>query len=228
MNSRTRAWKRLGELTGWGREGIDYIYSTTDLINRRIQFVLFENKTAISKNNKVDKLNNKMNLDTSSSDVSVLSEDKCAICYNKFYTYKDISKWNNILTLDCNHTFHHSCIRSMLFLYMNDKCPLCRKVFGYKLSSKKIKQKIKKKILKFLKNECNRIKVSEIMNLAMFLINKDITLGFIDQIINDIMHAPSEIFHEMEYCEIDNEHTYLFSDEFCGGDRSYKNYCGCD
>ena len=39
MNSKTRAWAALGNLTGYGRQGIDYRTATTTDINLRIEIV---------------------------------------------------------------------------------------------------------------------------------------------------------------------------------------------
>jgi len=44
--------------------------------------------------------------------------DECSICLEKYI------KKDKIISLDCNHTFHKSCI--LLWLNENNSCPHCR------------------------------------------------------------------------------------------------------
>lgn len=77
------------------------------------------------------------------------------------------------------------------------------------------------------KNECDRMNILDLMELALFLSERDIVLGFLQDFIHDLRHLPPEAFLQMKYCEIDRGHIYLFNDEYCGGDRTYKQHCGC-
>ncbi len=242
-NSKTIAWKKLGELTGFGLQGIDYRTATTNSINRQIEIVKDEKyqdihrrghemyqKSLIQKaqqdaTKKLEEIKKKMIIIRSLYDKKTIIEDNCAICYDKF----DMYSYNDVLTLGCDHTFHHSCIRNMLFIYMDDKCPLCRSKFKYKFKAcRKTKKKLKEKILKYYSNECNRIEVCKLLELTLFLSEKDIIFGFLNDFIHNIRPLHPDTFLEMKYCELDRGHIYLFSDEYCGGDRSYKQHCECD
>lgn len=246
MNSRTRAWTRLGELTGWGQEGIDYVYSTTDLINRRIQVVLDEQRQkqgremydySVHQVSLVEKKNRMIIIKEKELKESIIkqkkiNEDKCAICHDKFHeeTRTNTSVGNDILTLDCNHTFHHSCIRSMLFVYMDDKCPLCRREFEYEFNAcRKTKLRLKNKIIKHYSNESNRIEICKLLDLAYFLSKKNITLNFLNNFIDNISDLHPIIFLELKYCELYNNSICLFPTEH--GNKSHifncRQHCSC-
>jgi len=111
---------------------------------------------------------------------------------------------------------------------MDDKCPLCRGKFNYKFDAcRKTRQRLKLKILKHHKNECDRMEIVKIMELALFLSEKDINFGWIIDFISDLSRLPPQAFDQMKFCELDNDHIYLFQEAFCGGDRTYKTFCGC-
>lgn len=254
-NSKTEAWARLSSITGYGQQGLSYIHATTISINNRINFVEEQKREqeeyarqrrgrimyerSIAQKIKDDaELKQSLNSKSPNGNLTIklklfskqtpqrkkINEDKCAICHDKF----DIKNYNDILTLDCNHTYHHSCIRNMLFVYMDDKCPLCRKVFEYKFDAcRKTRERLKNKILKHYRNECNRIELVKIMELALFLSEKGINFRWLIDFISGISHLPSDAFVEMRFCEIENDHIYLFQQEFCAGDRSYKEHCSC-
>ncbi len=253
-NSKTRAWFNLGEIVGHGRQSIDYRTATTVSINRHIEIIrerIFEEERirddeerqirgremynkSVRQKTQDDKIKDGINPISKHITIKIrlkshpikkkINEDKCAICHDKF----DLANYNDILMLKCNHTFHHSCIRNLLFIYMDDKCPLCRTVYEYRLDAcRKIKQRLKKKIINHHKNECDRIEVRKLLDLALFLSQKNIVLGFLNDFINDIKHIPIPALVEMGYCELDRGHIYLFNEEYCGGDRTYKQHCRC-
>ncbi len=199
FNSKTIAWAKLGELSN-GQHGISYIHSTTDFINKRISEI----------------------------EIVEIEKEICAICHDNF----DIKKVkgsiisNNILKLDCNHTFHHSCIRNLLFVYMDDKCPLCRVHFKYKLNkSKKIKKRLKYKIINHFKNDCNRIYSLTLIKLFVFLGMKGIHFNFLTQFALSIKEIGLEKLIEMKYAEITDQHIYMFNYAFCEGDLDYQTAC---
>jgi hypothetical protein len=47
------------------------------------------------------------------------NNEECSICLEPINS-------NNMIITYCNHTFHDSCIKQML--YYNNKCPLCRRI----------------------------------------------------------------------------------------------------
>ena len=55
--------------------------------------------------------------------------DGCSICL-------ECIDENQILKLDCNHIFHRHCLRRNVFEHIDDKCPLCRKRYEYKVKNK--------------------------------------------------------------------------------------------
>lgn len=245
MNSKIRAWTKLGELTGWGREGIDYRYATTNSINRRINSLRYieveqeedrnrRGRAMYEKSIKQKWENDKTRYNTYKLKIlqkemidikkrrekKIIIEDQCAICFEKFYINKmslTIS-FNDILTLGCDHTFHHSCIRNMLFLYMDDKCPLCRAKFKYKFTAcHKIKRRLKKKIIKHISSENNNVEICKLMDLAEFLNEKEIFFSFINNFLNSIRDLPLELFFLMKYCKLDDStdsSIYLYTEDY--------------
>jgi len=101
LNSKTRAWRKLTELTGYSNQGLSYINATTEDITKEIDRI---------EKRKEEKLTNLIKKNTQQN--HLLQDKICAICLNKF----DTKTYNDILTLKCNHTFHHHCIREFIFL----------------------------------------------------------------------------------------------------------------
>lgn len=221
-NLKTIAWDRLGKIVGYGRQLIDYRSATTNSINRYIQVIKerrgleMYNKSLKQKeeqdSSKILKLIIDKEIRKRKNKIKIY-EDKCSICYDKF----DLVNYTDILTLACKHTFHHSCIRNMIFIYMDDKCPLCRRVFKYKFNAcHKIKLRIKNKILKHHTNKCNRMNILDLMKLALFLSEKDISCIWLINIIFHIRRIPPEDFLLIQYCELYNKHIYLYTTAYCG------------
>lgn len=58
------------------------------------------------------------------------------------------------ITLICNHVFHHNCIKKLYYLYLDNRCPMCRRKFSYKRNKKrKANQKLLREIIKNNQNE---------------------------------------------------------------------------
>lgn len=190
-NCKTRAWKKLTGLTGKGDQGLSYRDATTeDIINNIKKKELLINLKHCNK----------------------IQYENCAICLNQCNTKKN----NDILILKCKHIFHHHCIRELIFIYTDDKCPLCRRVFNYKLKAcKKVKNRLKKKIIKHYSNVCGRMPIEDLINLAYFLLSKNIKFSFMQEFLNDINLLDFRELSTINYCTLDDDHTCLFSNEFC-------------
>ncbi len=65
--------------------------------------------------------------------------DDCSICTEKLYDF---------MTLDCSHKFHARCIRELFFIYMQDRCPICRSNYVYKFPINRSARKKHKKHIK--------------------------------------------------------------------------------
>lgn len=199
MDSRIEAWRKLTDITGPHRQLIELKSSTTKSINARIKYLRSkdEQMNAIQKLIKLKKK----------------EENKCSVCYERI---SDTDK----LKLECNHIFHLDCIKKMFFLYMDDKCPLCRKVYKYTHmpNNRKSSLRLKKKILNHYKNECNRISLEKIMEVFMFLDKRNINLNFLSKIALTTGYALTEKIinnYTARYVEIYNKNYYYYYDESC-------------
>ena len=190
FNSKTIAWRELTKLTGYGRQNIAYVYATTQIIKEKIM--------AIKERRGLDMYKKSLDIFNKNRELKRVydqSDERCAVCWYK------LNK-NNVIILTCNHTFHHSCIKSMLFIYMDEKCPLCRKVYRYNFNaSRKTKSRLKKRIIKYYSNKINRIKSIKIMELAYFLKERYISFGFLEDFMDRFRYISYDDLYKYKYCE---------------------------
>lgn len=79
----------------------------------------------------------------------------CSICLNKI---------ENNLTLPCKHDFDDHCIRKNFIVHQDNKCPICRQTYKYKLNKKNKRafKKIKKELTEKMENCCGRIYIERL------------------------------------------------------------------
>ena len=101
----------------------------------------------------------------------------CPIC---------IEPMDHGMILSCKHKFHHACIRELFFIHLNDKCPLCRKIYIYPVSKN---HRSKKRLKTFILNKYSKssykydgqkISCIDVMKLFVFCYSKGINLHFLN------------------------------------------------
>lgn len=221
MSSKTIAWQKLTKMTGKGKQGIDYRHATTNAINNRIAEIfklkkingrkMYEKslrlfKQQIRESDYAAKLKDKNNK-------SIIVDRKCAICHENY-------SCNDIITLGCDHSYHHSCIKNMLYCYMDDKCPLCRRIFEYKHKTHgKAKRRLKKRIIKRYSNRCGRFNIIEVLELIKFLFDKDLDhFSFLhemaDFLVGKMYNEPHDVIG-IEWCQLYKDKYIYYTDPFC-------------
>ncbi len=144
----------------------------------------------------------------------------CPICYESL-RIKPIE-------LGCGHIFHNRCIKKMIFLHMDSKCPLCRESFIYteltgcsELSAKQRKH-LKWMIISHFEqqNRCSRIRMMEIVSLGIFLkLEQNIGLHFLDYLVKYITDDPFRMLYLMNsYISIYPGGNVIYPEEFCNED----------
>lgn len=133
---------------------------------------------------------------------STQEDDTCPICYDKM---------QNPIKLDCGHKFDNHCIRRLIVIHNNDKCPLCRKIFNYKINkrNKKMYRKLKKELLEKLRNKYGRIHKDKLINVIYFLDEKDISIDFIDKLALVLMINIKDNY-EYDWLDMDKDFIYAY------------------
>lgn len=123
--------------------------------------------------------------------------------------------------LQCGHSFHESCITTLYFLYLSNKCPICRAEYTYILPKfNKQKKRLKKYILKIYSEKYkNEIFCKEIINTAHFI--HPIKISKINKLENTIYRTSSRLCvhlnHIYENGFIDcQESRLIFPSPCCG------------
>lgn len=143
----------------------------------------------------------------------------CSICYESLYVSdyirNDIKIKTNALTLSCNHIFHNHCIRRLLIIYQDDKCPICRRIYLYKIKpSRHLHKKLRKQIIKKLENECGRIHESKITDLFLFLDKKNINIPFVTRMF-DISEDNYILENDCKWMEYVDGTVTIYENECC-------------
>lgn len=105
-----------------------------------------------------------------------MSIEKCSICMNNMI--------GQIHELICKHQFHHSCIKDLFCVYMNDKCPLCRANYTYQPSKKqKPKKNMRNKMLKHNTNRYGIMTREKCADMHFFFKSRKIDISFLKRMI---------------------------------------------
>jgi len=92
----------------------------------------------------------------------------CSICLDPI----DIDSSNQSFSGSrlCKHIFHDHCIRKLVYLYKDTKCPLCRRKTDYITDlNKKQRRKLKNQMIDHYTNEYGRMAISEFVQLHKFI-----------------------------------------------------------
>ncbi len=144
-------------------------------------------------------------------------DDTCLICYDKMQIP---------IKLDCGHKFDNHCIRRLIVIYNDDKCPLCRRIFNYKINkkNKRMHRKLKKELLEKLRNEYGRIYGPELQEVCLFLFEKDIQIEFINQLMF-VLVTTEDNHYGYDWIDMDKDLIYVYDKS--KPDRSDDNIIIC-
>ena len=107
--------------------------------------------------------------------------DKCSICMNMMTSHYH--------ELACTHRFHHSCIKELFCIYMDDRCPLCRTNYKYQPSKKrKAKRTLRNKILKHHTNAQGIMTRIQCANMHYYFVSRKISMPFLKR-MGDVLRT---------------------------------------
>lgn len=169
--NRSELWKLLKSIVD--KPDIFWHNSTSIKIQAEIDSILKERKRiddiakqvesdkVFNECKKTDDLIKKKKLERLANIKRLDKRSTCSICLDLIDT---------AYTLSCGHIFHSHCIRGLVYLYLDSKCPLCRveNVYNFILS-KKQKRKLNRDMTTYHTNVYGRISVSDFIKLYQFI-----------------------------------------------------------
>ncbi len=128
---------------------------------------------------------------------------------------------DNGYDISCKHVMHESCIRKLYYMYMSNKCPMCRRVFKYAYNpSKKQKRRLTKKMISHYFNDDKRMNVDTFISLYVHISEGN---AFMPQWLTNVMKLLF-IICKVEHITLILLSTLSFSYDNSAGKMSLYRY----